>query len=286
VNQTNRLHIDLENVLAPAEIAAIARRARLRLLPRASRRWLHALTEPMPSLTWRPQRYVRHVIDDQLTLYASAGRAAAKYLLIGHCGKADRLMLPIALVLQALPSRRWDVLRITRPHGAPYLAAGRDVQDMDDLVHRIRQAVDLGGYRGVTVLGMSAGGAVAAIVGLRLAADRAVLFGAALPQTWQPILADLCRARKPPVGITPNAVPVFVHCHGADHAADSRNALVMQATFGGTIHSFAGIAHHNVLYPLLLQRWLDPNFEQLLMPTIDPKRSDGVCSTVVLGAAP
>jgi hypothetical protein len=67
-----------------------------------------------------PQPFARRVLAPGASLYSAAGGAAERALLVGFCGRADRLMLPLPVVLQHLPARDWDLLLLRDSHKAHY----------------------------------------------------------------------------------------------------------------------------------------------------------------------
>ncbi len=107
VNQFNRLHIDLENTLAPLDVARISRIADL---PNASIDWLKRLRRRSPRMLRSPQPYERRQLNNHVTIYEAPGSCGElKSLLIAFCGNSGRLMMPIPMFLQLFEAADWNV---------------------------------------------------------------------------------------------------------------------------------------------------------------------------------
>lgn len=174
-----RLAIDIENRLAPAELAA-----------------LPLLTGDLPWKTrrqiWRTRRLMRHghasarayrreELAPGATLYR--GAPSADRLLIVFCGTAGRPMLPVAVFLQFIPEDAFDVLVLKDPTGKAYTAGiqglGDDLRIGLDL---LSEKAAFGRYRQIRTLGTSAGGAAALYAGVLLRVDVALSFGGRHPR--------------------------------------------------------------------------------------------------------
>ena len=121
-NQFNRLHIHLENILAPQEFVLLADLARRQQFPERSRNWLEKIGGLSPGLFDRPQAFSRRALSENVLFYQDEERApATKTLLVGFAGDARRLMLPIAVFLQCLDARTWDLVLLRKgPHKRPF----------------------------------------------------------------------------------------------------------------------------------------------------------------------
>ena len=95
-NQFNRLHIHLENILAPREFVLLADLATWQQFPERSRSWLEKIGGLSPGLFDRPQAFSRRAFSENVLFYQDHAReAAAKSLLVGFAGDARRLMLSL-----------------------------------------------------------------------------------------------------------------------------------------------------------------------------------------------
>ena len=116
-NQFNRVHIDLENILAPLELANLARFAVTRDLPEQTRDWLRKLETQVPEIFELSQQFGRRTVGP-LTLYQNANRDVSnKGLLVAFCGNARRLMLPVSVFLQFVDSHSWDIAVLKKDFG-------------------------------------------------------------------------------------------------------------------------------------------------------------------------
>ncbi len=131
VNLANRLHISLEMILAPAEIALLAAQVRERgiELPETSAHWLGRM-ETLVVGDGRPtEAYVRRTLADDASWYAAPGspaERAERTVVIAFTGDAHRLMMPLALFLQNCPADRYEFLVVFDRRAASTSTASRD----------------------------------------------------------------------------------------------------------------------------------------------------------------
>jgi hypothetical protein len=110
--------------------------------------------------------------------YRAQGGTNVKTLLIGFCGNANRLMLPIPVFLQFVPEDGYDVLILRDPSRTGYLRGVPGFGgDLVKVAEAIRANVHIGSYREVRCVGTSGGGATALYTGLLLDVRRAVSVG-------------------------------------------------------------------------------------------------------------
>jgi len=159
-NQVNWVHIAFDNHLAPAELRGLA--AALAADPPDSlgRRWSAAAVASLPVNRVRPVEFRRIGIHDGLSVYtAGAGRARDKTLVIGFSGRAQRMMVPTAALLDCFNPALYDVVILRDParlmfvRGIPGLGG-----TFFEILSNLGRHVDLPAYRNVIPLGTSAGG--------------------------------------------------------------------------------------------------------------------------------
>ena len=138
-NEFNRLIIDLENLLAPAEIARIAHLHLASPVRERTTVWMKRLQAWQPDAFVAPQSYQRRPISPRAMLYrGSKTGLGEKSLMVAFCGNARRLMVPTFAFLQALDSTLWDVLVISKRAADSYSEGDGDVaRDFPGLVHYI-----------------------------------------------------------------------------------------------------------------------------------------------------
>jgi hypothetical protein len=159
-NSFNRLHIELENVCAPAEIAGLAELDRLGKLPPEGRTWLNKMRKLSPAMFYEPRPFLRHPVGKNFFLYRHPqSHPANRGLLVAITGNAQRLLLPVSLFLQAVDSARWDVLVVIKKKGTSYLD-GMDgiAPDFPGVVRHIEAAFTPSAYRRTVTFGVSNGG--------------------------------------------------------------------------------------------------------------------------------
>lgn len=278
-NQFNRLHIELENLLAPAELASIARyeatpefanpspawRDRVKVLapnvlgePERFTRgnlpdWLDKIRKWAPRLFDAPQHYRRQALSDQVTLYQDPeGAPRDKSLLVAFTGDGRRLMMPIPVFLQYLDCRLWDVVLLKKCARNSYLRGLTGVTDnFPGVVGHIEALAQPKQYRRVMTIG-TCSGAYSAIWGaVLMGADRGVSVCGGTPR----LSASEVRRKRRKVyqpGPEPHGVDLrFVY--GMDCTKDHKEALALVETFGGKLCPVHGIGGHGV-FGLLLKR--------------------------------
>ncbi|HEY6630101.1 MAG TPA: hypothetical protein VIZ90_01485 [Rhizobiaceae bacterium] len=122
------------------------------------------------------RRFKRTGIHPDVKLYSAD--AGARTLIIGFCGRRLRLMMPIALTLQHLDDRQYDVLTLgDRRH--LHFDAGIEgfAGSLPELARRISEIIDPRGYSSVISYGISAGGFPALRLASLLNVDRAISVG-------------------------------------------------------------------------------------------------------------
>jgi len=104
-----KVHTEAERVFTPLEIHQLLDQASA--LPQPTQDWLDRITRFTRFCEKPPMRYRRREIAANIDLYDDADIArSAKRLIIGFCGTAQRLLMPVASVLQLLPSQECDLL--------------------------------------------------------------------------------------------------------------------------------------------------------------------------------
>ena len=250
-NQFNGLHIDLENLVTPIEISSLARVAQSRQLPKPVYPWLEKLARLSPGLLDSPQRFERTALSENLFFYRDPRKDAGhKRLLVGFTGGARRLMMPIAIFLQALDSQLWDVVLLRKgPERRPYTRGLEGLsRSLPGVLQFIQTAVGAKEYQRVVTLGTSGGGHAALLAAILMDGVLGVSVGGSSPQ--MPIGLGL-RLRLAMHQARTSHRPELKLVFGADCARDREHALSLQASFGGRLYSVAGVAEHNPFRALL-----------------------------------
>jgi len=287
-NQFNRLHIDLGRIITPLEFSDLVAQDRDGKLPSQAGSWLHHLQHSSPTLANAPQPYVATTISERMTWYSipqekryistmltqrltqsdsrglNVGIKSQKPVLIAFCGMANRIMLPLPIVLQALPAFEWDILKITRTPNGGYFRPGSETKDMEDLMIEIRRVLDRMDRSDITCIGTSGGGSPALLAALRLNARRCISICGNLSDACIPIISELSgqpiRSEDPHNGSSPE----ILYLHGEHHDTDRKNAQKMRSFFNGKIMSIPNVSGHNPLNTILKQGRFNSEFNALM----------------------
>ena len=250
-NEFNLLHIAFENILAPIEFTYFMDLVATQQLPKQTYDWLRKFAGLSPGLYDSPQGFKRDALAENMLLYRNpTENAGGKTLLVGFAGNARRLMMPIAIFLQCLDSRVWDVVLLRKGleqrtfFEGVYGVAGT----FPDLLEYVRKAVSAERYCRVMTFGTSGGGLAAIVAAMLLGANRGVSVCGAPPTSpldpwWESQFAGRPRHA---VGL-----PQLHYVYGAGSQYDRQSALALQGFFGGMLHPVAGVDDHYALKPML-----------------------------------
>jgi hypothetical protein len=263
-NQLNKLHIGLENLLAPSEFGYFADLARRQELPARSYPWLVRIASLSPGIFDAPQRFGRRALSENILLYQDTSRDAAdKSLLVAFCGNGRRLGLPTSVFLQCLDSRGWDVVLVRKDNKyKSYLLGLEGLSSyFPGVIRYVRSATSARQYQRAITFGVSGGGYAAILAAILMKAARGVSICGSPPQSplgfwsrWQLAVRQACAARG----------PQFDFVYGADHSYDREAALSLLNSFGGRLHPVADVDDHNALSALLKRGQLADFLNEML----------------------
>lgn len=263
-NEFNKLHIQLENILAPVEFTHFADLAGKQLLPERSCAWLKKIEGLSPGLFDAPQAFTRRSLSENVLLYQDPRREAAdKSLLVGFAGDARRLMVPISVFLQCLDSRAWDVVLLRKGRQKRSYSKGVEgvSRSLPAVLRYVRSAVSAQQYRRIVTLGTSGGAFFAVLGAILIDAARGISICGAPPKS--PLGLRL-RCRLALHRAFAERKPEFEFVYGAGHDRDRIAALAMQGSLGGRLRSVEGVDDHNPLAPLLMRGELAAFLESIL----------------------
>jgi hypothetical protein len=263
-NEFRRLHIDLENTRAPAELGEIKKFIDTQDPDAQGHDWVGVLQKLSPQLFETPQAYQRHALASRATLYQDpASDVAKKGLLVAFTGDARRLLLPVCVVLQLIDSRRWDVV-VLRKYGTKSFLRGLDdvAGNFPGLIRHVQGAVSPTRYRRTITLGTSGGGSAAIMAALLMGADRGLSICGSAPKTR----ADIWLRCRITLGQLKAAVlgRELWYVYGAEFAPDVRSAHVLFERYGGKLHPIPEADEHNVFHWLLERGRLAAFLERLI----------------------
>ena len=266
VNQFNRLHITLENTLAPAEVCALIDRVRAGGLevPAPAAHWLARSDELLRGGGRQVQPYLRHRIAEGATMYAATGTAverAARTLLVAFSGDANRMMMPTALFLQHLAAARHEVLLLVDRTRRFYLGGVAGLgDDLPSTIRRIEAIAAPSRFARAVAFGTSAGGLAAVWAGVELRLARAVSVGGVAPEAVAERVQtqDLdTRGFDEALRRHAHALPEVVLVAGETNLRDTEKALQMAARLPARYVVVPGSTHHNVLWDVWQRGELD-----------------------------
>jgi hypothetical protein len=249
-NEFRRLHIDLENTLAPTELREIKKFIDTQDADAPGHGWVGELQKLSPELFEVPQAYQRRSLTSRATLYQDpASDVAERGLLVAFSGDARRLMLPVCVFLQLIDSRRWDVLVLRKNGKTSFLRGLEGVSSsLPGLIRYVQRAVAATRYRRTITLGTSGGGSAAIMAALLMEADRGVsICGSALKLRggiWLRHRIALGQRKAAAAGRE------LWYIYGSDCARDLQAARALLDRYGGELYPIPGADEHNVF------RWL------------------------------
>jgi len=255
-NQFNRLHITLENLLAPAEVCALIDGVRERALevPPAAVHWLDRMDTILRNGGRRVQGYVRRAIAEDATAYALPGDASARAertLVFAYTGDANRLMMPIALFLQHCPAESYEFVVLIDRSRTFYLSGIPGLgEDLPATIARLDELCAPKRFRRAMALGTSAGGLAAVWTAVALGLDRAVSVGGVSPSEvpLRQQTRDLSTEAFDEALRRAARLPEVLLVVGERAERDQQKALTMSALLPATTIVVPGAARHNSLY--------------------------------------
>jgi hypothetical protein len=190
--------------------------------------WLKQMTVLGQFDKGEPQRFHAEVLAPNIYLYRDPSVASEwKRLIVGFCGNANRLMLPIACVLQHLP-------------------AG----SMPELISRITADVGAESYWRRYCYGTSMGGFAALRYGLLWQADRAISIGGSFawhprrlldePDAALPSFDPLCACQA-------NGATALFCAYGAENSKDQEEASRLSAILPVNLMAIPDLSDHNII---------------------------------------
>lgn len=296
VNQLNRVHIALENVMTPMLAWQLA--PQITASPATS---LLAIRDPAPDShmaatlgqqlyvsaeEWRerlirhmmlagkavPEKYARRRLKRDVFLFSDPGAKGIKRLLIVFAGGAMRPMMPLHAFLQHLDAAKTDVLFLRDPkrdgfRGGLFGVGG----SLEEVVARLPELLEQRSFDALSTLGTSAGGVPALLAGLALGARSVLSVGGSRPDRWEfggrPVAESLASLRH---GTGRNS-KIFLML-GAQSPEDQFAAEATASILGATILAVSdrdSPVRHGALFPLAQQGRLALVLEALLLASVD-----------------
>lgn len=268
-NQSNRLHIVVENYVTPTEVRhfddALAKEAH----DVPGRLWIAQLLGPMPNGKPRAVEFERRGIRRDVTLYTnSTVPASQKTLIIGFAGNYQRLMAPMPHLLDCLNPAQYDVLvlrdlkRLLFSKGVAGLGP-----DFFSAMQNLHRRVDPTAYRNTIALGTSSGALPALLAAIVLKLRRGIALGSPDIERYTSYLrergvhdapyAQLLAAR-------PEPFPELILAYGAAFSVDAAAAHALHGLLPSRLHPVENCATHSLFGWHLKRRTLPAFLETLL----------------------
>lgn len=270
VNQLNAVHISLCNLMTPREVLAVHQWL-------SGGRWsfppqhvgphnaaafgvaLRDHAERMAGdLTYAEKEFAelfaRERVAPDVWRFSAGGDRAAKTLVVGFTGNADRLMMPTPTYLQQFDAGLVDIVLLVDRNRARYSQGIAGLGGtLTELTDALPELLSVASYRQVSVTGTSSGGLPAVLAGLRLGAACVLCFGADGPRRWPEdeahLLLPAWRTRSPATRVT----MAFGADHERDRAAAQETADLIGAELFPVAHPINPVKH-NAAYPLVTQK--------------------------------
>jgi hypothetical protein len=201
INQLNRLHILLENIMTPAEVDGLSHLLKQRSVSHDTKRiattseagasretlvlhsnqWIESLRFHMNLHGPLQGEWRRRKIAQKAYLF-SDGSNSAKRLIICFAGNANRLMMPISFILNQIdPAQNvLAVFRTQRDEGYRTGLLGVS-ESLEESFRRLPGLLEFERYSEVNSFGTSGGGLPAILAGLYLECDKVLAVGSNAP---------------------------------------------------------------------------------------------------------
>lgn len=178
--------------------------------------------------------FLRRDLRRSMTLYSDGGPSAKKTLIVAFPGANNRLMMPVATLLQALDATKTDIVLIRDPTHTAYFSGLEGFADSREaLFDALPEYLNFAAYARVSALGVSAGGLPSVLAALRLGLAAALACGPDSP--LDPRLKDTGGAVAEAAlrdaaerGYTTRVAIVFGAQHSEDRKAAEELATILR----------------------------------------------------------
>jgi len=262
-NQSNRLHIALDNYMTPAEVRYFAAALAQDAADSFGRRWITTLVGSMPIKKVRSVEFERTELRKGVSLYSTNdGSRNHKTLVIGIAGLHHRLMAPTSYILDCLNPALYDVVLLRDFSRVAYALGIHGLgDDFHTALSKLEIQVSPSAYRNTIAFGTSLGGIPAILASILLRLDRAVAIG---PQAFSRITGLLRRhglADEPYVSLLamrPQPFPEVLLVCAAEHDEDVAAATSLQQQVPARVVRVRNCSAHVLLAWHHAQRTLAP----------------------------
>jgi hypothetical protein len=248
-----RVQIDFQKHATPADVAFLAQMPPA--WPAEFDAWLRGLFAMMTLNRGDIAGFRLSPVNEHVSLYAGATKAAT--LVIGFCGVAELLFMPIPCILQYFVPGTSDVLVLRDPSKTGFISGIRGYStSFRDLIDRLRRDADVSSYRDTRTFGASGGGAAALAAGVLLRSMRAVSFSGHLPSVSQRYAADAAAADLETVLRSAGPHGEYTCVYGGRNQRDANNAIDLSRGLRARLSPVGEVSDHNVIFELHKKRAL------------------------------
>lgn len=294
VNQINKLHIDLENRITPADLQQLADgQARGALSgPMADGSeptavWLNTL-QGMLAASGKtvPEPFTTARLGPNLWHYRGPGKPGEKTLLLCFSTIRRRMLIPTPVFLQHLNAQAADVLLVVDSRTASFQAGVPALGDTLEAVIATLAGLDLlKQYRRLRTFGCSGGGYPAVLAGHRLGAELAISVAGRFPgrNYWSRLRWTL--QARPPAGAHSSCTALLAYSR--KHGRDRKFARFLRWGAAARRLPIAMPGHdseHNIFEPMLSHGELRHFFAQVVHAQLDALPAALACRQAEPGA--
>ena len=254
--------------MTPLEMAAL--RERVHDLPPDLRPWLSRFENLPKARATVPQAYRAQEVAPGICLYTGErSPAERKALILAFSGGALLLLVPIAFLLQFIPSSRFDIV-VLQDSGLAHYARGIPpyAHSFPALLRGLDVDLGFSAYEALYTCGSSMGGFPALRAGILTNARRAVSLGGRLAWHVRRLQGDggsVLPAFDPLCECMRRKDTDLVCVYGADHEVDRDHAERLSRAYPARRLPIRGVGSHNTIFELAkagrLQGFLDAMFD-------------------------
>jgi hypothetical protein len=256
-----RVSIDLQKFATPDDIKALFER-RTTFEPGFAK-----LVSDLSDLVFLQNkdchRFDHRPLSNSVSLYV--GSPDNKRILIGFCGKAQLLTLPIPVVLQYFPPGSYDVAFVRDPVRLGFTTGSSGyAESFTDMIERLRRDLNLDRYEKIFCMGTSGGGAAALAGGTLLDAASAASF-CGRPPTTSSIYGQAKSTVDMEAVIRKSRLPkerAFA-LYGTENRQDKEHARQLAKLMDLTVLPMPGISDHNLAAGLHIDGRLGQVFQAI-----------------------
>jgi hypothetical protein len=255
-----RTQIAIQESATPAEVAVLMQTPLV--APAEFGKWMQRLWTMMTCERSEIQQFRLRRLSRNILHYSGGTRARA--LVVGFCGKAGVLFMPIPAILQYFTAGECDVLVVRDPARMGFVDGMLGYADsFSQMIERLRADADMAEYEEIRTFGTSGGGAAALAGGVLLNARRAVCFCGHLPSSSGRYGSHAGSAIME--GILRGAAPLtkYYCAFGDTNANDANRARDFEQALQVRLRPIEGVSDHNVIFEVHKKRGLVALFNEV-----------------------